>query len=111
MPDDADLTQQLRLLGDLRDLLERWLDLAKPGQRNVGQVQELLLNIQKARNELLEVSMTTAQFVVEQHVRNSQTLLGASLDVLRAITSPFSPLNNLMQEFLRRAEMLRGPHD
>ncbi len=99
----AEVTQQLRLLADLRDLLERWLDLARPGQRHVDQVQHLLLDIQKARNALLEVSMTTAHVVIGEQVRSSQILLGTALDVLRMIGNPLSPLNNLMREFLRRS--------
>lgn len=110
MPDDPQLTQQLRLLGELRDLLERWLDLAAPGQRNVEQVQALLMDIQRVRNALLVASMSTAGLILAQQLKASEALVSGSLHLLRNITGPLSPLANLAQEFVRRAELLSGPH-
>jgi hypothetical protein len=108
MANATEVTAQLRLLGDLRDMLERWLNLARPGQESVAQVQVLLLEIQRTRNQLLVDQVAAAGAAVAEHVKASEALLVASLDIVRTLFGPISPLHRLAADFMRRAETARG---
>jgi hypothetical protein len=111
-----DVTTQLRLLGDLRDVLEKYLALShrtsaveQASEEYVKRITELLLDIQRRRTELLVQQTGVVGEVIGAELEGGQAILSNALDMLKNIASLYPPLYSPFRDVMASVESYIAP--
>lgn len=112
MPLSQEVKRQLRLLGDLRDVLEKYLAIARgPAdagaavrEDHVRRISDMLIDIQMRRNRLLLHQAAAAGQMVRAELDASRAMLESSIDVLKRMSALYPPFYSPLQDFLANAE-------
>ncbi|MCU0839781.1 MAG: hypothetical protein MUE49_13830 [Rhodospirillales bacterium] len=111
-----EITTQLRLLSDLRDVLEKYLALSHrtqpieaAGEDYVRRIADLLVEIQTRRTQLLVQQAGIVGDVVSAEIDGSRAVLLSSIDVLKNIASLYPPLYSPFRDLMANVEAYVTP--
>jgi hypothetical protein len=112
-----DVKTQLRLLGDLRDVFEKYLALSRKSadaaqaaeEDYVRHIAGLLVTIQTRRNELLVHQMAAAGQAIGAEMEGSRVILESSVDLLKRISALYPPLYSPFEDFMANVEAYFAP--
>ncbi len=111
-----EVTTQLRLLSDLRDVLEKYLALSHQarsigaaGEDYVRRIAELLIEIQTRRTQLLVQQTGVIGEVTGAEIDSSREVLLSSIDLLKNIASLYPPLYSPFRDLMANVEAYMTP--